>query len=74
MNESMTCDEYLSGLDFGSLIDELYWERENNVTDKLWEFMKEQAKRDNVILTDEEDYNYDKPLWDVYQYPEKGLS
>lgn len=71
--ESMTCDEYLEGLDFGSLIDELYWSGGCN-TELMFHYMIRHANERRVQLTNVKTWSYDGPMWAVYQNAEKGLS
>ncbi len=70
----MTCDEFLLDVDFGNLIDEMYWSGDVVNTEAMFNRMISEATRLGIVLTDVETWLYDKPLFAVYRDTEKGLS
>lgn len=74
----MTCEEffesYVNGdYKFDTLIDEMYWDGDVN-TDYLFKYLVDSAKKNEVVLSDVDTFDYDSFLYDVYENTEKGLS
>lgn len=77
MKSKMTCDEFFDQLyddhDLSTWFDEMYWEQSFN-SDKVFEDMVQTAKTMGIELTDIEDWDYDKIIYNAYDCTEKGLS
>lgn len=79
MSEPMSTEEYAEMLAntgfYDEIIDEMFWEREQNKTDKLLDVTIEHAKAAGVVLTDAETWGgYDEYFGNMYACTEKGLS
>lgn len=72
---SMTCEDFFEcdSDEFYTYIDEMHL-GDNYSADKLFEFMKKNAEKAKVALTDKDTFDYDDFFWDAYQAAEKGLS
>jgi hypothetical protein len=74
--ESMSCADFFDACldnDWDSFADEMYWSDSYN-SDACFDWLKARADREGVILTDVEEFEYDKFFWNTYRDTEKGLS
>jgi hypothetical protein len=74
--ESMSCAEFFLAYldsDWDSFADEMYWS-DSYSSDACFDWLKARADREGVILTDVEEFEYDKFFWNTYRDTEKGLS
>lgn len=74
----MTCEEFAESLVndgfFSEMNGESYWSQSFN-SDRYFEAMKEEAAKKNITLSDVEEWDYDKFMYEVYKSdPDKGLS
>ena len=60
--------------ELATLFSEMYWEHDYS-SERAWQFIRDEATRRNVRLTDANNWDYDRQLWDAYRNdPDKGLS
>lgn len=76
--EKLTCRQFIdqsSALQetLDQYIQESYWTDDFSV-DVAWQIMTKQADKEDVILTDEEDFDYNEEFYETYKATEKGLS
>lgn len=58
---------------FDDYIQDSFWTKEFK-TSKCLAMMETEAKQQKITLTNEEDFDYDKFFFDLYNCTEKGLS
>lgn len=74
----MTCEEFFEAYimddrNLDAMIDEMYWTDDFD-SEAMFDYLKQEAKKNHVTLTDEEEWDYDKFFYTIYKETEKGLS
>lgn len=75
--KQMTLKDYVekleNGNDYDEIFDEMYRSGSGFSSSKMLKFVKDEAKKENIELTDEDSFDEDT-LYDIYKAAEKGLS
>lgn len=66
-------DQMLNGSELDDILSEMYWNGDFN-TEKVFEYIQEQAKIQGILLIDIESFDYNTVLFELYNCAELGLS
>jgi hypothetical protein len=76
-NKTMSCEDFAELLDnnyfFDQLVDEQYW-TDGFKADPFFTDLKDEAKKRGIVLSNVDDFDYEKYFQNVYSSSEKGLS